>query len=1029
MDFKKWDKIFGWVIFAITFLVYFLTAQRTISFWDSPEFISAAYKLQVSHPPGAPLYLMLLRIFMSVFPQSSIAFAGSLFSVIGASFTVMLLYLCITHVARKIIGKADEINKGEAVAIIASGVVGALSMVFAHSYWAASTEAEVYTVSSLLVAFTFWFALKWEAEKEYVKAIRWLLLITFLFGLSAGVHIMNFAMTFPLAMLFIFKKFGFNWKTAGLSLVSGLLLFFLLKNGLFTGFMGFAAKLDLLLVNSYGLPFNSGLVLAYVLLVLLLVFGLYYTHRRKKYLAHHIILGIGLFMIGWSTYNMVLVRSSAQLPVSSNASNPKQLKSYVQAEQFDFGQRKLVKGPSFNAPLDKKKPFVDGEKVYSADEKQGRYVLTNDGKYMIANYDKRFDLWFPRISDKKSINIQGYYNWVDIKGEPISYTNSIGKTETIYKPTFGENLTYFFKFQLGYLNLRYLMWNFAGTQNRSSASGDPLGGNWMSGIDFLDFGRVGNTSLISKRNMALKDRNNFYLLPLILGLFGLVFLFLRDRKMATVTLIFYLAFSVAITIFINQQPIHISIRDRDYIFLLAYFTFCIWIGLGVLGLFKLIPKLKENTTKAYLVGGLTFLAVPLQMGAKGWDDHDRSRDKFVYKLAKAYLDACDKDALLITVGDNATFPIWYLQEVEGYRTDVRVINYELLNIDHYINKLRRKINDSKPVKMSLPENAYVEGVDKLLPLIDKLEDGVYAPVGQVVDFASSENKQLWNGRNINYFPASRFSLKADTAKLRVKGINPEEHWCHFIPAINWEFKKNFYSIADLVLLDILQSNNWERPICFTNLDYYNHFIGLNKHCLIKGVVNELLPIAPVLEKNNNRMYDVGALSAALMQDGNGGVMDLGDPTEYYSYECRDIARSTFRPAFFYLSDAYLERNNPKSAKEVLEKCTDLIPDTVVQYRKYMFDVGKMYYKVGQPERAKEVISTMVDNLFAETHHFLSFSPSNKLITRKRSTINIEIIAIVAKEVKQYDRDLSLIIQSKLDMLNREMQTWTKQNFE
>lgn len=1028
MNFQRWNKVLSWAVFAITLIVYFLTAQRTISFWDSPEFVSSAYKLQVSHPPGAPLYLMLARIFVLVFPKSMVAFACTLFSVVCAGFTIKVLYMCIAHIAQKIVGKGSEMTDAEGIAVLASAFVGSLSMIFAHSYWEASTETEVYTLSTLLMALAFWFALKWEAETEPVKATRWLLLLAFILGLSVGVHIMNFAIVFPVAMLVILKKYGFNWKSISIAFVAGLVLFFALKNGLVTGILSLAAKLDIWLVNSYGLPFNSGIAVAYLLLAGILVWGLLYTRKRKKYLAHHLLIAVSLFMIGWSSYGMVLVRSISNTPISSDASNPKRLKSYLNAEQFDFGSRKLIKGPAFNAPLDLKKPFLDGNENYEVDREKGQYVMTNDGKYMVANYDKRFDLWFPRLYDRRKINIEGFYNWIDIEGTPIEYTDHKGNKKVINKPTFGENLSYFFKYQLMHLNIRYLMWNFAGIQNRNFGSGDPLNGNWMSGINFADFKRVGNTALISERNMDLKDRNNFYLLPLLLGLFGLVFLFLKDRNLAVTTLIFYLAFSVAITIFVNQLAIHLEIRDRDYIFLGAYFAFCIWIGLGVLGLFKLIPKLKENRTKAYIIGGVCFLAVPFQMGAKGWNDHDRSWNRFNYQLGKAYLDACEPNALLITTGDNATFPIWYLQEVEGYRTDVRLINYELLNIDHYINKLRRKINTSPPVKMSLPQSAYINGVDKLLPLIDKLKPDVYTELGQVVDFASSDVKTLWNGRNINYFPTTRFSLKADTNKLIEQGVNPDEYRTHFVPAINWELKKSFYSIADLVLMDILSSNNWERPICFTNIDYYDHFIGLNKYCVIKGVVNELLPLAPNEEKTNNRMYDKKSMEAFLMSDTSEAI-NLSDVSKYHTYASRDISRSVFRPAFFYLADAYLEENNKDEVEKILDRCIEMIPDTVVQFRKYMFDVGKLYYKIGKTEKARSVMSKIVDNLFVETHHFTSFSPANKFITRTRATLNIQIIGIIAQELEQYDKDMAVDIRSKHGQLQREMDAWLRQNFD
>lgn len=1025
MDFKKWNRITGWVVFAITFIVYFLTAQRTISYWDSPEFISAAYKLQVSHPPGAPLYAMLARIFMMFFPQSMIAFAGSLFSVICASFTTLLLHFSIVEIGKRVLGK-EELTTGEAIAVLASGLVGGLSLVFAHSYWAAATEAEVYTLSSVLMATAFWLALKWDEETNHVKAVRWLLLITFVLGLSVGVHIMNFAVVFPIAMLMVIKKYGFTLKGVGIGFASGLALFFILKSVFVNGFLSLASKIELSLVNSFGMPFNSGLYLLILVLGGLLVFGLYYTKQRRKILVHHILLAISLFMVGWSSYGMALIRSKVDMPISSPAGDPFRLNGYLQADQFDFSNRSLLMGPVYNSPFEPSKPFVDGDEVYTASVEQGKYVRTNDGKYAVKKNDKRFDMFFPRVYNSKPINANGYKLWAGIEGKPLRHTFN-GNTQTILRPTFGENLYYFYKFQLVHLNYRYLMWNFAGSQNRDFDSGNPVNGNWMSGISFIDYPRIGNTDLISPRNMAAKDRNNFYMLPFLFGLFGLVFLFIKDKKLGAVTLLFFLAFSVAITIFINQMPIHLVIRDRDYIFLAAYFMFCLWIGLGVLGLFKLVPKVQENNTKALLASLLVLLSAPIQMGAKGWDDHDRSYDDFIYKLNKAYLDNCPENAILITTEDNATFPMWYLQEVEGYRTDVRVINYELLNLDHYINRLRRQINASPPVKMSLPESVYAKGVDKLLPLIDKVEEGVYADLGQVVKFSSSpDNTTLWNGRNINYFATTRFSLKADTNQLRAKGVEPEKYGCQFVPEIEWEYAQDFYSIGDLVLLDILSSNEWERPVCFTNLDKNIHTIGLRWYLLKRGAVSELLPMKPGPERTRNLMFDVEAMAGEIMHDST--FANFSDPSRYYSIESRNEARFVLRHNYFFLADAYLEMGDSVAVGQVLDQCLKMMPNETVEYRKYMFDIGKTYYKINQPEKARAVIGTMVDNLYTETHHFVSFSPANKWVTRKHAEGNLYILSVIVGELEARDPELMAPVKAKFESLQSELQAWVKQNF-
>ena len=397
------------------------------------------------------------------------------------------------------------------------------------------------------------------------------------------------------------------------------------------------------------------------------------------------------------------------------------------------------------------------------------------------------------------MNVNGYKEWGQITGKPINYTDSRGTRQYI-KPTARENYRYFFNYQLGWLNMRYFFWNFVGRQNDNLSVGLPHHGNWMSGINFIDKGRTGSKTALPARYQD-KSTNHFFFLPLILGLVGLYFLFSRNKLFTVITGIGFLAFSFAITVFINQEPIHVIIRDRDYIFLVAYFIFALWIGLGVIGLSNLIPGVLKSRQKTIGVVAVCFVLVPLLMGFKGWNDHNRSSDDFPENFARSYLDACPENALLITNGDNATFPLWYLQQVEGYRTDVRVINFDMLGLDWYIDKLQRRMNDSPPVKMSMARNTYLKGAEKLLPLQEQMPEGQYLDLKRVVDFATSpEERTMWNYRNINMMPTARFGLAADSNILIAQGIDPTKFGAHFTPQVTWTYRQDFYPRGDLVLM-------------------------------------------------------------------------------------------------------------------------------------------------------------------------------------------------------------------------------------
>lgn len=1011
MEFKKWNKVAGWAIFGIAFLVYALTAQRSVMFWDSGEFLASIYKLQATHPPGAPLYSMLGRIFILFFPVSSIAYAGSLFSALCGAFTIWFLYHAIIWLVQKLASSVELEGSSTDLAILASGIVGSLALAFSDSFWVSCTEAEVYTLSTFFMAAAFWCVTKWESEGEDNK---WLVLIAYLLGLSIGVHILNLAILFPIAMIIALKKFDLNWKAVGIGMGSALVLFFAVNSGLVQGFLKLAIRLEISAVNSWGLGRHSGFFILFGLLAVLFAGGIYWARVNKKALVETILFGVVVFTVGWSSYTMAVIRTGEHTPTSNDAADALRLLNYLQSDQFAFSDRPLIYGPTFNSVQNVDNPWSDMEPILVYDKKAGKYIVSNDGKLRQPNYDNATKAVFPRMYSSSPLNVQGYKQWVDFMGRTVTTANG-GKVEV---PTLGDNLAFFFKYQLGWLNLRYLMWNFAGRQNDIKGIGTPEGGNWESGIRVLDKGRVGASIVTPEYQKENASKNNYYLLPLLLGLAGLIFLYLYGKKELLVTGLFFLAFGVAITIFINQLPIHILVRERDYIFLGAFYTFCMWIGMGVFGLFYWLGELLPEQTKAYVVSGACLLLVPGLMAFKGWDDHNRSHDHLARTTSKNMLDQCAPNSILIVSGDNITFPLWYMQEVEGYRTDVRVLDYNLLNLDWYIERAKKKIYESAPIKISLPVEFCQHGRTTVYPLRKNENVNAYAPVDKVIEFL--EKTEI--GRHL---PTDLFSLAVDTAALKQRGVDFTEYNAVMVPQVSWQLTKQLYTLQDIAVMDILLQNNFERPVYFSNTGGNQFYIGLEKYFLNKGLIYEFLPIMPKSGKAWSKLVDIAAADK-LIKEG----LDLemfADTTQFVSSTNAEFVKNVYRPIFHNLAFAYGEIGRFDECVKVLDLAQGLFPDKNVPYGEVMYKMGVSYYHAGEKEEFRRVMRIVMRNMMDEMNWFTSFNPKHDLITyTEASKLGVKLAEIMT-EVGKLDAGLVNEFEPQLNELQAQYTDWMYEN--
>ena len=666
-DFRRLNRIAGWVLFAISTSVYMITLEPTVSFWDCGEFILSSFRLQVGHPPGAPLFLMIGRIasLFALGDTSKVAFMMNALSAVSSGFAIMFLYWTITHLVRKIYGWTNEAASGNIASIIGSGVIGALAYTFSDTFWFSAVEGELYALSSLVTGLVFWAMLKWEEEADDPHSGRWIILIAYIMGLGLGIHRLNLLVIPVLFFVYYFRRYevtrGGIIKTLLLAVVAIYLMVFVIIPGV----PKVAGWFELFFVNVIGLPYNTGLLFFLVILAAVLVAGIRYSQKSGRVVLNYVMTILTVVMIGYSSYAMIMIRSSARPPMNQN--NPSDIFSlsyYINMEQY--GKTPKLYGHYYSAPI------VDVKRIVSGYNKvDGKYQPYYRPEY---EYNKEFMTIFPRMYSSEADHEKAYKYWGKIKGR--RYTVSSGsEKEVIICPTFGENLRYFFRYQVGYMYLRYFMWNFAGRQNDCQGNGNPLHGNWISGIKFLDETRLGDMDALPSDLKDNKGRNVYFMLPLLLGIAGAVWQYRRERKDFWLVLAFFIMTGVAIIFYLNQYPN--QPRERDYAYAGSFYAFSIWIGLGFMFVHEYVKQLAGKRLSSILTFVVLFCAVPLLMAVQNWDDHDRSGRFTARDIGANYLLSCAPNSILFTFGDNDSFPcqsqlfpggmVYRHDEAEGFR--------------------------------------------------------------------------------------------------------------------------------------------------------------------------------------------------------------------------------------------------------------------------------------------------------------------------------------------------------------------------
>ncbi|MCF8295641.1 MAG: DUF2723 domain-containing protein [Bacteroidales bacterium] len=961
-DYRFYNNLLGWVSFVLAAITYLLTIEPTVSLWDCGEFITTGSKLEVGHPPGAPLFMLLGRFF-SIFAGSpgQIAMMMNVISALASAFTILFLFWTITRLARKLI-QDGEFSTGKQIAVLSAGLIGALAYAFSDTFWFSAVEAEVYALSSLLTAVVFWLILRWEDEADAPFANRWLILIAYVMGLSIGVHLLNLLAIPALVFVFYFRKFTVSRKGIIYASILAILILGIIQYGIIPGVVSLAASFELLFVNSFGLPYNSGVIFYGLVIIGGLVYGLYYTHQKAKFLLHQILLSLVVMLIGYSSYSVIVIRSYANLPLDeNNPENVFSLLSYLNRDQYGHGP--LLYGEQYSAPI-----LGTEEDLVSYRKVNGKYV-----KYPVREksiFDDRFKTIFPRMYSRQQSHINAYKSWGDIEGKTISSTNMRGERENLVMPTFGENLRFFFKYQLNHMYIRYLMWNFAGRQNDQQGFGNTMDGNWISGIPFIDRFLIGSQDKMPAHMKNDPSRNTYFLLPFILGIAGLSYQYARSKKSFTVVGLLFFFTGIAIVLYLNQTPY--QPRERDYAYAGSFYAFAIWIGLGILWMYEIAKRWLSDHLAALVSGGLFLILVPGIMLAQNYDDHNRSGRYYARDLARNFLNSCEKNALIFTYGDNDTFPLWYIQEVEGYRTDVRVVNMSLLSTDWYTNQLRNQYYDSQPVKMSFTPEKIEQGTRDQILIIDQVKE--YKNVKDLLKWVSSDDARTLYRINqdvsIHYLPGKRLQLPVDKAKVLANGTVQPEDAALIEDYVQWNMKPSSIIKNEMMVLDILAENEWERPIYFAISAPSDSYLNLDEYLQLEGFAYRLVPIKTVNQDNSTGRVNKKVLYQNIMNEFTWG--NVSNPDVWVDeYTRRQIGITDARTVFARLALEYIRDNEYTKAIEVLDRSIKELPDSQVPFDQRMLSYVKAYYLCNAPEKANALAETILARYEAENAYFES----------------------------------------------------------
>ena len=1051
--FKLLNNIFGWVSFVFAAIVYAMTMESSGSFWDCGEFVSGCFKLQVVHPPGAPFFLMLGRIFTMFSGADPLQYGGAenvaltvnLMSALSTAGAVLFTFWTTTALGRKFLVKDGEYTDGKTLAIIGAGLIAATACTFLDSLWFSAVEGEVYALSQFFMSFVVWAIMKWDAD-DSPYADHWLVLIAYMTGLSIGVHLLSLLALPALAVVYYYKRYKNTTFMGWIAAVAvGFVILGVYMKFIISFTQSYLAGMDLFFVNTLGTGFNSGIVFGILLLVAVLVSFIWYSHtgsNRDFYIA----LGVaivyclfgfiisdswtarllrlafvgGLFLvrsngaearralnitmlsmafsyIGYMSYIMVPVRSIANPPINMNRpTDPFSLKSYVDREQY--GDRPLLFGPDYTATGDDIEDYVKTGERWVKNEATGKYEFGGDKQDY--KFRKEAQMFFPRMGfwqeEGKKAGFRAWlnpeYNVVNRQTREVvqtfppsgleqaqQYAASLNKDGNLYavkdKISFGDNMVFFFKYQVGYMYFRYFMWNFAGKQNDIQGTYGNDDGRWISGIPFIDNSGMFFTpewpqENLSKEMRENKARNHFYLLPFIIGMIGLIYTLMKDDKTFLTILVLFGTTGLLQIVYQNEPPI--EPRERDYAIAGSFIMYTMWMGFGLIAIFDWLRKKMAEVPSAAIAFALC-IAAPILMGMQGWDDHTRHHRYTARDFAICYLESCAPNAVIFTQGDNDTYPLWYAQEVEGVRPDIRIINLSLLGVDWYIDQLRYKTNEAAPLKMSFTKEQLQGGKRDVtrFKADPRIPQGAPQDLKRVLKFIASEKPEdkvmYQNGESENYLPVRNFFLDIDPARARAMNMLSADEDSLMVSRLEWTISNNALLKNDLMTLDIIANNIMERPIYFAVSVAPDAYLNLSKYFQLEGLTYRVVPkinqggspyTAPVrTDVTYNNMMKKFKF---------GGIAE--NPNIYLD---ENVLRMTvnIRGNFGKLADALIAKGDNAKAVEVLDYSLKVLPSDRVPHSVFDYTYPRTYYAAGQQEKGRKLLEEMFNKAKDELNYY------------------------------------------------------------
>ncbi|OHX66847.1 glycosyltransferase family 117 protein [Flammeovirga pacifica] len=1005
-EFKRLNNLVGWTIFLISLAVYTITMEETASFWDCGEFIAVSYKLMVPHPPGAPFFLLINRMFsfLAFGDVLKVAWWINFQSAFMSALTILFLFWSIVMLGMKILKPSEDgYSLTNKVILLGSGAIGALAYTFSDSFWFSAVEAEVYAMSSMFTALVFWAILKWEYIENPSASNRWLVMIAYIIGLSIGVHLENLLCLPAVAMIYYYKKYPNNITlkgtiaamAAGGAIILGIIIIVI------PGLPSFAFFVDRIFVNTLGLPFGYGGLFFSLLLVCGLIFGIYYTQREGLVTWNNLILGTTFVLVGYMSYTLVIIRSNQLTPINENA--PDDLLGYVSyLKREQYGDRPLLYGPTYDA--EHVGTEIVGDKFRQGVSNGKDYYEVYDQKTK-AEFAKKDMMLLPRLYSRQGHHADLYRQWAGIKpGE---------------KPTFFHNMVFLFRYQINHMYVRYFLWNFAGRES------DEKDANYLAPWDDMQD--------LPEMLQENKARANFYFLPLLLGLLGAIYQFRKDEKNFYVVGILFVTMGIALVGYLNSPPV--EPRERDYIYAASFYAFAMWIGFGAFAIAQFLSE--KLSSKGAIAGVAISLLVPSVMAVNGWEGHNRSNRWHSVDQARNTLASCAPNAILFTGGDNDTFPLWYVQNVEGFRTDVRVAVLSYFSTDWYLDQMKEQQYDSDPLPLSISKENYIEGKNDYIPLVEdeRAKNGINLKA--YLEYVNKNSPMvqvgLQGGMTTSKLLSRRFILDIDSAAVINQGIIPKGKEQFVRPKMVWELKasKGHIFKNELALLDLISTNNWKRPIYFNNTSANTINMDLRRYLYLEGMTYRLIPV--VTEESSG---DVGEVNTEVMLENikKFAFRGLQDESVYYDDEYRKFGANTrnniYRLAETLYYDGLIEDNPQKlkQSKETLDWILTMVPDNTIPYSFYAPKYMDLYYRLGDIESANTIFNTLVRRDAENVNYYAETGMGTETVARRSLITLQQLFQIFQANVKDVDARIKNLEAGSADLEGKsleELQTLRK----